>query len=422
MRHRDLFEKRSNPELNPRVSPLEHLKRHEGKGLYISFTEGFGKVKSPKLGVNPRSPHRTTPLGVYAYPVDYIVDLSEDNPSNVDSTYGNFYTGGIEAPYMGENKWENAWIFAVDPGANILTDDSITKDQYQAKLAEVEQIAGAENFTSTQQVLDNNSQLPLHLKLYTAVKLTCSESERMPVAITSMLRRLGYQGVEDYGEGVIHENEPTQIVLFDPKIIRPVDIIHRSSGDERVQDRWLLEVNATGKEDDPAPILLNMVERLPVVRAARFSKYTILETVRTIVRWTPVEASTHMVPLFLSKCPTNKIGAAVSFAALSIPAILDYAVTLPAAVRAEVMMKLDVDMAHYLLVQSRAKLDTLTANGIAGLVFRNAYRNNLQSEVAASLDHPERFEDYRAFVSQFVGKEALADELTHKADAIWARL
>ena len=62
---------RSNPEKNPRETPLYQLKKYiDIPDTYVSFTE------LPKLGLNPKSPSDfNTPIGIYAYPLKEAWDL-----------------------------------------------------------------------------------------------------------------------------------------------------------------------------------------------------------------------------------------------------------------------------------------------------------------------------------------------------------
>lgn len=44
-----------------------------------------------------------------------------------------------------------------------------------------------------------------------------------PLKWNSLLRKLGYTHFYDPGKGIIHRSEPTQIVVFDPRIIIPIE-------------------------------------------------------------------------------------------------------------------------------------------------------------------------------------------------------
>jgi len=58
-----LFEKRRNPEQNPKISAYEYLKKYStDPNIYVSFTD----IK--KIGIKPKSGFNT-PLGIYTYPL-----------------------------------------------------------------------------------------------------------------------------------------------------------------------------------------------------------------------------------------------------------------------------------------------------------------------------------------------------------------
>ena len=61
-----LFEKRRNPDQNPKISAHEYLEKYkDDPDIYISFSN------IPKIGINPKSDFNT-PLGIYTYPLKEI--------------------------------------------------------------------------------------------------------------------------------------------------------------------------------------------------------------------------------------------------------------------------------------------------------------------------------------------------------------
>ena len=87
--------------------------------LFVSLTA------IPKLGINPRS-HYNTPLGVYAYPAEYVVQkVGRKLPLD-------------KLPFAGEEPWAN--IFRVKDDSNIIDLDEVTEemyDQYCQRFAEI---------------------------------------------------------------------------------------------------------------------------------------------------------------------------------------------------------------------------------------------------------------------------------------------
>lgn len=94
-----LFEKRRNPDVNAKQDSLEALKKYRGqKNVFVSYTADVGaashayksssttsttdkrKVGSgAKLGINPNLRY-DTPLGIYAYPIDEVLELKGEVP------------------------------------------------------------------------------------------------------------------------------------------------------------------------------------------------------------------------------------------------------------------------------------------------------------------------------------------------------
>ena len=102
MRITDIVEKRSNAELNPKVSVNQEiitaLNSNTGQiagiaNCFVSFTA------LEKLGINPQSTY-DTPIGIYAYPAEYVVKMAGETSQMSDTL-----------PFAGEQPFVN--IFSV---------------------------------------------------------------------------------------------------------------------------------------------------------------------------------------------------------------------------------------------------------------------------------------------------------------------
>jgi hypothetical protein len=116
----DLFplsEARRNPDVNRKVSMLDELKKYAGqKDVYVTFTHDVGvmshghkgdaysqrkavdsgeayNARGAKIGINPSSTYKT-PLGIYAYPLEYVIKKKEQ---------GKGVEFGADRPHM--------WVF-----------------------------------------------------------------------------------------------------------------------------------------------------------------------------------------------------------------------------------------------------------------------------------------------------------------------
>lgn len=103
MKIRELIEARRNPEQNPKVSInnviYDAVKAANGNdiagtsNIFVSFTT------VDKLGINPKSEYNT-PLGIYAYPGEYVYkEIGLNKP-----TY--------DLPFAGDNKYVNLFSAA----------------------------------------------------------------------------------------------------------------------------------------------------------------------------------------------------------------------------------------------------------------------------------------------------------------------
>ena len=233
MRWREFSEARRNPERSPKTSPnqvlrdliaktRETIRRTRYKNLFVSFTS------LPKLGINPGSTYNT-PLGIYAYPAEYVEQ--EVGPNR---TMGN-------VPFAGDQPWVNIFK-SVGNIVNIsrLREDNELIGYYEDLRAimspfEKGEMRGGymhyEDFVD-KFIQDSDTEAKVdssggHL-WYVTMRCAGVVSERKgiskPTAWNWIFRQLGIDGFIDEGDGIIHENEPTQAVFFSKK---SVDLIER---------------------------------------------------------------------------------------------------------------------------------------------------------------------------------------------------
>lgn len=214
-------EARRNPEQNPKVSvndeiinalaSAEPIGNTGHKNLFVSFT-GL-----EKLGINPRS-YYNTPLGIYAYPAEYII-----------KTTGSKF-GMNDLPFAGDQPWAN--IFRVEKGT-VLNVSAMSKSSLQNYLEKLKDlyvktgIIANDDFEYVERnapvfaMIDSNGGHFWHITLEIAKLLVFKKTGRdrddtgVSTQWTDVFRKLGITGVVDYDDGIIHENEPTQAVFFE---------------------------------------------------------------------------------------------------------------------------------------------------------------------------------------------------------------
>lgn len=262
-----ITEKRSNPELNPKLTPFEELSRlveTYGDELYISFTQGFGRNLLPKLGINPRSTF-TTPLGIYCYRASYVLEFTESE-QELSLQMGED-NGGLSAPFTGFSAWHNAWVFRLD-------------DSHALRPPMVELGKAVEELDPDPEVLKAAKSFRARSPLAYFWKLTqimaaysssgSTDGKYRISQWNKILRNAGYTMVEDRGSGFIDENEPEQCVILDPRIIKPVTIIRRSESTERLNHD--MRARATTN-----PAILNNLTGSVVSRLSSRAAYDIVD-------------------------------------------------------------------------------------------------------------------------------------------------
>jgi hypothetical protein len=223
----DIFEARKNPDLNPKVSVNQYIDQAmitAGKlpgsditNLFISFTQ------LPKLGINPRS-HYNTPLGIYAYPADYVVA----------STHGRYSMATL--PFAGKQPYAN--IFQgrgniVHLNTMSIQDESLYNNKLWAYANRLPKIDFTKHYAPPGKdwpdIVDNTinaaddyareSRSPGGRLWYTTWKLSgyIETYLKKPASLAwnELFRQvLGIDGCVDTGKGIIHPSEPTQAVFF----------------------------------------------------------------------------------------------------------------------------------------------------------------------------------------------------------------
>lgn len=223
----DIFEARKNPDLNPKVSVNQYIDQamaSAGKlpgsditNLFISFTQ------LPKLGINPRS-HYNTPLGIYSYPADYVIE----------STHGRYSMANL--PFAGKQPYAN--IFQgrgniVHLNTMSVQDESLYNNKLWAYANRLPKTDFTKHYAPPGKdwpdIVDNTinaavdyareRMLPGGRLWYTTWKLSgyIETYLKKPASLAwnELFRQaLGIDGCVDTGKGIIHLSEPTQAVFF----------------------------------------------------------------------------------------------------------------------------------------------------------------------------------------------------------------
>lgn len=256
-----LDELRRNPEQNPKTDPFEVLECHYGEeDMFVNF------MNLPKLGINPRSPHNT-PLGVYAYPLssnNIEMQIRDDRlPYMGDARYINIIRarGNIINLNDDDRDWKALARHVVMPYYDQLNfiDDDATEEKFFLDLwgygvhfsKHNSDVSGFWLATMMMVLLVMNKSKPID-DLDDALASAHNGFTNINSAMwAQMFLNAGIDGFVDIGRGIIHINEKTQAVFFNPSVLTLVDRLDnpRAAPDIVVMDDASLHLalNAIGE-------------------------------------------------------------------------------------------------------------------------------------------------------------------------------
>ena len=222
MKIREILEEaRSHAELNPKISVNQQIVDKLAsttdtiagvKNLFVSFT------RIEKLGINPSSTFKGTPLGIYAYPAEYVVKRagltkqlkSPTLPFAGNFPYANlFSTRGrvINLAKLTDTEFDRflpklesvlvKYCKLKKSQAAQAVDDLVSHAEFEGEQSEY---AGGRLWNITKELADQ----------FLSKALSTSQE----IAWNKLFRLLGITGVVDSGLGIIEPREKTQAVFF----------------------------------------------------------------------------------------------------------------------------------------------------------------------------------------------------------------
>ena len=252
----EIVEARKNPEQNPKTSinriiydayhtaavNNDYVPGTEVLNVFISMTQ------YPKLGINPRSGYNT-PLGIYAYPCEYVKRMAGSRKSLKDAL-----------PFAGEE--ENVNLFKAK--GNIINLATMTNDEkveLYKKMGKVYADIAKEEFGHSwkravddlEKIIDDASSKAKFSNMaggqfwYVTMVLSRILSETLgteqSVQWNKLFRSIGVDGCIDYdpdlpgGKGIIHTNEPSQAVFFSINGVTDVKRYNNKYSHNDIEDR-----------------------------------------------------------------------------------------------------------------------------------------------------------------------------------------
>jgi hypothetical protein len=223
-----IIEARKNPGKNPKLdghsAAIEYLQSND---IYNNIEDyAVSMTNMPKIGINPGSEY-STPLGIFYYPALYY--LKKKSSENV-------------LPFQDEAKY----IQIIKLTGKILYISKVNYDEYGSLIKKLYSISGelALQFSIDPRDLDKNiadfitnasrsSNVGTYGGYFWYILWRLSEylsggslsiryssygkiARRSAVVWNKLIRMLGYDIVQDDGDGIIHMNEPEQGVVVNP--------------------------------------------------------------------------------------------------------------------------------------------------------------------------------------------------------------
>lgn len=202
----DLFEARQE-------SAMQILSRYVLRpNMFVTFTN------IEKLGINPRTEHTSTPIGIYAYPLPEAYAMMENKLVS----------------FAGDRKY----ICLFEGMGDLLDLQSYDTSDYERDMDGLAEqwylLSDNEDFAMNLLVTwegEMSDRYPLPgMALWKLIERISNRAERLyhrdaMVISNSMYRALGYSGIIDHGGSIIHVHEPTQALFFAKNACRTVEFI-----------------------------------------------------------------------------------------------------------------------------------------------------------------------------------------------------
>lgn len=168
----------------------------------------FSMTEVNKLGINPQSKFNT-PFGIYAYPLTPVY-------------FENLKTGHL--PFAGDRPYVNIFKLKKAPlNLDTFGEDDLHRitmillTKYRSKINELSNKKQTPSIGETLSLLFQIGGRAYHPGIPASrFWNTTRELSGSPLKWNGLLRELGYQAIYDSGNGIIHNNEPAQVVVLDP--------------------------------------------------------------------------------------------------------------------------------------------------------------------------------------------------------------
>ncbi len=251
MKIKSLFEARRNPSVNVKVPLLDRLKKIRsgldelpdagGTNGFVSFSFLI------KMGINPNPVDNKTPAGIYGYPIDYVISLMEQSGSDDPDK---------SLPYAGDRPFAN--IFQARNPEKLLHLQRADVQDFCNRLSNA--LPERMKDTVLKLLVDDNGEVldyvdrgnfyrifQERVDSYQAKQNEIHATKKGSAnLLTSILTRMGYDGVFDDGDGQI-AFEQYQAVFFSGAAISALDAEYNHATEMDIRSRVKYERHGGAK-------------------------------------------------------------------------------------------------------------------------------------------------------------------------------
>lgn len=196
----------------------------------------FTMTDVAKVGLNPKTNFKT-PAGVYFYPLDQDhceMLLENQLPFASDRKY----CGLVKLNWSNKKKW---LIFGSNQDNQDAPAYKRVEDYIKNKMSRSEFDVlkyRVDTHGKNQNGKNGIDGLIFDLTYFASLTYKINQGSKATIAWAKLLRELGYIGLYDYGSGVIHPSEQTQLVCLEPSAYQTFRVyetkdIRRGSADEK---------------------------------------------------------------------------------------------------------------------------------------------------------------------------------------------
>lgn len=249
MKIEKVLEGRKNPALNVKKGVVQELRDFVDEHGEENYFVHFGNIH--KLGLNPSPGYDSTPSGVYAYPLKYVMSAIVAGADGLPM---------YVLPYAGDYKY--AYIFKASGLVVSLQDEQTC----EGIITHIEDFVGADHLKDLYDIIKKGSPSNLYISnlckrttdgrytnpggaVYGLPYLIFADMDHYPekqrlVKWNKLYSMLGITGLVDWTENredaIIHINEPTQAVFFDSGKLQIVKVLENNinpTGSENNRDK-----------------------------------------------------------------------------------------------------------------------------------------------------------------------------------------